>query len=68
MNRTAEWTDWLLNIVTGLAIFVGGSVVYEHEFVSARAEIAAVLTLDPDGGMPALTEEEFATMDMRFAP
>mgnify|MGYP001576248467 CR=1 FL=1 len=59
MNRTLAWTDWALNLITGIAIFVGGSIIYEHELiVSPRAEIASALKLNDDQSLKPMTERE----------
>lgn len=61
MKRTAEWTDWFINLVTGCAIFVGLTCAWFPDafgIVDARAEIAAVLKLDETGGLPPMSEKQ----------
>jgi hypothetical protein len=66
MSRSLAWANWSLNVLTGLLIFVGGSCIYMPETayrVTTSVVSAEPVKLEPDGSLPAMTDEQLARID-----
>lgn len=71
MTRAISWADWTLNVITGVLIFVGGSIIVAPDYVH-RLTVSTYQTEDQqlaaELDRPAISDENLAKMDGALWP